>query len=337
MLNEKEKSQSNDYNDWLENSIKNEYLSHFEYSNFEITKPIGFGNFGKVLRANLKNTDTIFALKLFNTEFALKDIVNEIKLHKQVDFHQNILRLHGITRMESEPIYRSYSLVLQYADSGTLETYLTKHFNELSWNDKYQLAFQLASAVECIHNSDIIHCDLHANNVLVHQKNIKLADFGLSRKITKDSSNTYNTSLYGVMPYLDPKSFNNKVNDKQNYILNKKSDVYSIGVLMWQISSGRKPFDTESHDATLAISILDGRREKIVEGTPKKYSDLYKECWKHEESERPNMKEVVSLLKSLILPEENKQSNSSIIIDHNSKIENISQNISEKSVKTYHK
>ncbi|UZO21744.1 uncharacterized protein OCT59_014129 [Rhizophagus irregularis] len=346
MLNEKEKS--NDYNDWLKNSIKDEYLSYYEHSNFKITKSIGSGHFGKVLCANLKNTDTIFALKSFNTEFSLKDIVNEIKLHKHVDFHQNILRFHGITWMESETFQRSYSLVLQYADSGTLETYLTEHFNELGWNDKHQLAFQLASAVECIHNLDIIHCDLHANNVLVHQKNIKLADFGLSRKITKDSSNAYNTSLHGAVPYLDPKSFNNlKVNDEQNYVLNKKSDVYSIGVLMWQISSGRIPFDTEIHDVTLAIGILCGRREKIVEGTPKKYSDLYKECWKHEEIERPDMKEVVSLLKSLILPEENKQSNSSIIIDpkgiilseksdeiYNSKIENISLNISEKSVVT---
>jgi len=53
-----------------------------------------------------------------------------------------------------------YSLVLEYADSGTLNAYLNKHFHELDWNDKYQLAFQLASAVECIHDCDIVHCDL---------------------------------------------------------------------------------------------------------------------------------------------------------------------------------
>ncbi|PKB99311.1 kinase-like protein [Rhizophagus irregularis] len=163
MLNEKEKS--NDHNDWLKNSIKDEYLSYYDYSNFEITKTIGFGNFGKVLRANLKDTDTIFALKSFNIKFALKDIVNEIKLHRHVDIHQNILRFHGITWMESETFHRSYSLVLQYADSGTLETYLTEHFNELDWNDKHQLAFQLASAVECIHNLDIIYCDLNVGNM----------------------------------------------------------------------------------------------------------------------------------------------------------------------------
>ena len=53
-----------------------------------------------------------------------------------------------------------YILVLEYADSGTLSTYLSKHFNELEWNDKYRLAFQLASAVAFIHECDIIHRDL---------------------------------------------------------------------------------------------------------------------------------------------------------------------------------
>ena len=55
---------------------------------------------------------------------------------------------------------KNYSLVLEYADGGTLNTYLNEHFSGLDWNDKYQLALQLASAVECIHNCDIIHRDL---------------------------------------------------------------------------------------------------------------------------------------------------------------------------------
>jgi serine/threonine protein kinase len=53
-----------------------------------------------------------------------------------------------------------YSLVLEYADNGTLKAYLNTQFNELDWNDKYQLAFQLASAVACLHDCDIIHRDL---------------------------------------------------------------------------------------------------------------------------------------------------------------------------------
>ena len=55
---------------------------------------------------------------------------------------------------------KKYCLVLEYADGGTLKNYLNDHFNELVWDDKYQLAFQLASGVEYIHNYDIIHRDL---------------------------------------------------------------------------------------------------------------------------------------------------------------------------------
>ena len=51
-------------------------------------------------------------------------------------------------------------MVLEYADGGTLDDYLKEHFNQLDWNDKWQLAFQLASAVECIHRCDIVHRDL---------------------------------------------------------------------------------------------------------------------------------------------------------------------------------
>ena len=57
-------------------------------------------------------------------------------------------------------IVNNYILVLEYADSGTLNTYLNEHIGKLDWNDKYHLALQLASAVECIHDCDIIHRDL---------------------------------------------------------------------------------------------------------------------------------------------------------------------------------
>ena len=75
----------------------------------------------------------------------------------------------------------------------------------------------------------------------------------------------------GVIPYIDPKRLNN-----QNYELNEKSDVYSIGVLMWQISSGRKPFCDVEYDARLTLDILNGKREEIAIKTPAGYSNLYK-------------------------------------------------------------
>jgi hypothetical protein len=79
---------------------------------------------------------------------------------------------------------------------------------------------------------------------------------------------------------VDPKCLSNicDVKDEnQFYIMNPKSDVYSIGVLFWQLSSGRRPFYTENeqYDVSLAIEIRNGKREDVIESTPVEYSNLY--------------------------------------------------------------
>jgi serine/threonine protein kinase len=109
---------------------------------------------------------------------------------------------------------------------------------------------------------------------LVHQKTIKLADFGLSKRIEETSKNP--SKLFGVIPYVDPKRFGKQKDNNVNS-LNKKSDIYSIGVLFWEISSGQQPFyvQGENHGLDLAIEILQGRREKPVPGTPADYVKIY--------------------------------------------------------------
>ncbi|GBB89765.1 hypothetical protein RclHR1_16560006 [Rhizophagus clarus] len=288
---------SNHHIEWLEKSIIDEHINYYEYSDFKNIQSIGRGSYGIVNRANWKNVDHFFALKTFNNDKqTLEGIIKELKLHRSVDVHENIIRLCGITKAETGEIQK-YSLVLEYADSGTLNTYLDKHFNKLDWNDKFHLSSQLTSAVEFLHDNDIIHRDLHGNNILIHQKNIKLGDFGLSKKIIETSSNL--SKLLGVLPYVDPKSFD----ERENYKLNKKSDVFSIGVLLWQISSGYRPFHDVDYGPCLMLSIINGRREKIIIGTPVRYSKLYTECWRYEPDERPDMREVVLTLKATISPE----------------------------------
>ncbi|CAI2200336.1 5504_t:CDS:2, partial [Funneliformis geosporum] len=143
----------------------------------------------------------------------------------------------------------------------------------------------------------------HSNNILIHQHAIKLADFGLSKRI--EEATKKHSEVFGVLPYVDPKRFDRqRKNDNtlQPYTLNKKSDVYSIGVLLWEISSGRPPFYVEGveYDITLAIDILQGLRESIIPGTPEFYVNIYTECWDCEPEKRPTMNKVVDALNAIL-------------------------------------
>ncbi|CAB4398900.1 unnamed protein product [Rhizophagus irregularis] len=291
---------------WVEGGVAEDYINCHVYSEFKDIRFIGHGAFGKVYKATWKNSNTIVALKSFErNNLIIKEIVNEIKLLHKVNLHVNIIRFFGITKRENnedniDPT-SNYLLILEYADSGTLGNYLKDNFSKLDWNVKLQFAIQIADAVSCIHQNNIVHCDLHSDNILIHQNIVKLADFGLSRKLAEVSTQNH---IYGKIAYIDPQHFQEQI-DKNNkvgyhYKPNEKSDVYSVGVLLWEISSGEKPFKSYNcfyHQPKLMLEISEGKRETPIPNTPNDYINIYTKCWKNNPSDRPDMQQVLSNLK----------------------------------------
>ncbi|GBB93157.1 hypothetical protein RclHR1_02120009 [Rhizophagus clarus] len=292
---------SNDWINWIEEAITKNFFKYYEYNHFNNIQEIGSGKLGKVYRANWKNSQRCFALKsLFGlNNITAKEIINELKFQHDVNFHENIIYFYGITSFNQEGIQSNnsekYLLVMEYADSDTLQEYLKEHFCNLTWNDKLNLALQLVSAISCLHDEGIVHRDLHSNSsILIHRNTIKLADFGLTKRI-EESSN---------LPYVDQKVFGRRkdINDQmqmQIYSLNEKTDIYNIGVLLWEIFSGQLPFVDESFCDFVNRIIQDLRKTNV----PEDYIKICTDCWNNDLYNRPTVYQIIDKLKTIITNE----------------------------------
>ncbi|RGB31005.1 kinase-like domain-containing protein, partial [Rhizophagus diaphanus] len=169
---------------------------------------------------------------------------------------------------------------MEYANDGDLQNYLENNFENLTWNDKKKLAFQIADGLNHLHNENILHRDLHSKNIVIHESNAKITDFGISKNQNNQTSAYIGN--FGVIAYMEPERFIDP-----NFKYTKSSDIYSFGVLMWEISRGKPP------DNSNTIFPIINIHKATVFGTPKEYENLYRNCWNQEPKQRPTINEIL--------------------------------------------
>jgi serine/threonine protein kinase len=161
-----------------------------------------------------------------------------------------------------------------------LRKYLEQNYNRLTWKEKIRIAYELTNALYWIHKENAIHRDLHSGNILYSQHTYiwSISDLGFCGPADKSPS-----SIYGNLPYIAPEVINGK-----GYTF--ASDIYSIAMLMWEISSGYSPFINYKHDDyDLAIDIINGMRPEIASEIPLEYENLIKQCWDADPLKRPDI------------------------------------------------
>ncbi|POG81447.1 kinase-like domain-containing protein [Rhizophagus irregularis DAOM 181602=DAOM 197198] len=226
---------------------------------------------------------------LENVENANRRWFEEAESHLKISYKwPQIISCYGLTQ---NPSNGSYMLVMNIMDID-LRKYLQRTQNQLSWKKKIKIAYDIIIALGAIHGENAIHRDLHSGNILFSQlfQDCYIGDLGFCGPPDKAQE-----SVYGNLPYLAPEVISGKKTTK-------KSDIYSIAMLMWEISSGQPPFSNYENDYNLALKIINGMRPKVIAGTPLKYKNLMEQCWDADPSKRLDVntlfKEIRELLQS---------------------------------------
>ncbi|XP_048407015.1 fibroblast growth factor receptor 2-like isoform X4 [Stegostoma tigrinum] len=288
----------------------------WEFSRDKLTlgKPLGEGCFGQVVMAEAVGVDkdkpkepitvAVKMLKDDATEKDLSDLVSEMEMMKMIGKHKNIINLLGACTQDG-PLY----VIVEFTAKGNLREYLrarrppgmeyTFDVNrvsdeQLTFKDLVSCTYQVARGMEYLASQKCIHRDLAARNVLVTENNVmKIADFGLARDV--HNIDYYKKTTNGRLPvkWMAPEALFDRVYTHQ-------SDVWSFGVLMWEIFTlGGSPYPGIPVEELFKLLKEGHRMDKPANCT----NDLYmmmRDCWHAIPSQRPTFKQLVEDLDRIL-------------------------------------
>jgi len=177
-----------------------------------------------------------------------------------------------------DPETKEYMIVMQYANNGSLLSYLDQNINKLTWKDKLEHSRNIASDLRIVQKMGLLHCDLHGGNVVLDDENTPLiCDLGLSQSV---NSHEPNSTIRGVLPFIAPEVFH-------TCKFTQKSDVYSFGIIMHLMATGEPPFRDREFDRYLLCDILNGLRPTMPDSAPDIYKKLAQRCCNADPDKRP--------------------------------------------------
>ncbi|MBZ5634901.1 MAG: protein kinase [Acidobacteriia bacterium] len=257
---------------------------------YKVIEEIGRGSMGRVYKAHDTKLDRTVALKLLpprleNDVRGPHRLLREAKSASALN-HPNIVTVHEIARDEVEGID---FIVMEYISGETLGRAIP--IDGLPIDRALDYAIQIADALATAHGKDIVHGDLKPANIMVtEQGRVKLLDFGLARARTREIGNPAESELFGTTAYMAPERLGTPLTDP-------RSEVFSFGVILYQMFSGEHPFGTGSREE-VAAAIHHEIPKPLRSTVPVWLADIVQRCLEKRAIDRfQTMQDVLSALK----------------------------------------
>ncbi|CAG8594627.1 19021_t:CDS:2 [Cetraspora pellucida] len=276
-------------------------IEFIRFSNFKNIRSFDEGGFSSVSKAiwigggyrewnfrdgswNVGGEKDVALKKLF--EQNEENVFNELYTHFVLSNSEFVCQLYGISLITST---RELVTVMELGTQGNLRQFIQNNFDSLTWKDKLNMLHYAAKAIDHLHNNGFLHRDLHPLNFIMQNNLPKLIDFQLC---TQDLyCGLHSEVLLGVLPYIDP-----VVLYKGGKGYNKKSDIYSFGIIMSEVFTGYPPYYNVPFNDDLAIQICSGRRPEIRCEVPQLLLNLMSECLSADPRYRPTAEELKNTL-----------------------------------------
>lgn len=264
---------------------------------YEILEKIGTGGMSDVYKAKDHKLNRFVAAKVLKQEFSENaNFVSKFRIEAQAAaglMHPNVVNVYDVG--EEGGIYY---IVMELVEGITLKKYIEKKAR-LSVKEAISIAIQISMGIEAAHNNHIIHRDIKPQNVIISKEGkVKVTDFGIAKAAT---SNTITSNVMGSVHYTSPEQARGGYSDE-------KSDIYSLGITMFEMLTGRVPFNGET---TVAIAIkhiqeeLPSPRDFVAEIPISVEQIVFKCCQKSPDRRYQSMGElIVDLKRSLMNPDE---------------------------------